>query len=93
MAWFRNHYVCARCSHKWSDAWPCMCDDDCPGCGARHMTPYESDDLTEIIEQRGDSFVVLWSLETAEHDPNYREPGKFKTRKQARAELSRSMLK
>jgi hypothetical protein len=21
-----------------------MCDDDCPYCGARHMSPYESED-------------------------------------------------
>lgn len=62
-----------------------MCDDDCPRCGARHMTPYKSDDLTTIIEPEGDEFVVLWSPETAEHDPDYRELGSFPTRCEAEA--------
>jgi hypothetical protein len=51
-------------------------------------TPYSSGsqsarswtDLTTIIEQDGDIFVVLWSPETAEHDPDYRELGTFPTR-------------
>jgi DNA-directed RNA polymerase subunit RPC12/RpoP len=45
MAWFRNHYRCARCGHEWSDEWSATCDDDCPNCGARHMSPYKSDDI------------------------------------------------
>ena len=44
MAWFRNFYECAECSRKWTDEWSAMCDDDCPYCGARHMSPYKSDD-------------------------------------------------
>jgi hypothetical protein len=52
------------------------------------MTPYESDDLTEVIERRGDKFVVLWSPETAEHDPDYRELGQFRSRAQAEAFLA-----
>lgn len=27
------------------------CEDDCPNCGARHMTPYESDDLTTVLSR------------------------------------------
>ena len=65
-----------------------MCDDDCPRCGARHMSPYESDDLTEVIEVCGDQFVVLWSPETAEHDPDYRELGRFPSREKALAFLA-----
>lgn len=87
MAWFLNHYQCARCHRDWTDEWSCMCDDDCPHCGARHMTPYESDDLTHVIEPHGNKFVVLWSPETAEHDPDYRELGEFPTRRQAEAFL------
>jgi LmbE family N-acetylglucosaminyl deacetylase len=52
------------------------------------MTPYESDDLTEIIQWRGDKFVVLWSPETAEHHPDYRELGRFTTRAEAKAFLA-----
>jgi hypothetical protein len=60
-----------------------MCDDDCSSCGARHMTPYDSDELTEVIERDRGEFVVLWSPETAGHDPDYRELGRFATREQA----------
>lgn len=88
MACFLNHYTCARCGCEWTDEWSCMCDDDCPECGARHMSPYDSDDLTEIIEEDGGEFVVLRSSETAEHDPAYCELGRFPTRQQAEAFLA-----
>jgi predicted nucleic acid-binding Zn-ribbon protein len=83
MAWYRNHYECGRCGHEWDDEWSCTCDDDCPSCGARHMSPHDSDELTEVIDQDQGEFVVLWSPETAEHDPDYRELGRFPTREAA----------
>ena len=88
MAWFRNHYTCARCDYEWEDEWSCMCDDDCPSCGARHMSPHDSDELTEIIERDGNEFVVLWSPETAGYAPDYRELGRFPTRTKAKAFLA-----
>lgn len=88
MAWYRNNYRCARCDHEWPDEWSCTCEDDCPDCGARHMTPYESDDLTTIIEPRGGEFIVLWSPETAEDHADYRELGRFQTRAQAESFVS-----
>jgi predicted nucleic acid-binding Zn-ribbon protein len=88
MAWYCSHYQCARCDHEWSDEWSCMCDDDCPDCGARHMSPLESDDLTEVIEKKGKEFVVLWSPETAEHDPAYCELGRFPSEAEAKAFLA-----
>jgi hypothetical protein len=60
-----------------------MCDDSCPHCGARDITPHTSEDLTTLIEKQKDGFVVLWSPETAEHDPDYRELGHFPTEQQA----------
>jgi len=81
MAWFLNHYKCDRCWRRWADEW---CDDTCPHCGARDMTPYNSEDLTELIEQFGDEFVALRSPASAEHDPDYQELGRFPSR--ARAE-------
>jgi hypothetical protein len=60
-----------------------MADDDCRLCGARHMSPYDSDDLTKVVKRDGGDFVVLWSPETAEHHPDYRELGRFSTREQA----------
>jgi hypothetical protein len=47
------------------------------------MTPFKSDDLTELVEQDGDEFVVLRSPDSAEHDPDYRELGRFPTRAKA----------
>jgi len=83
MAWFRNYYRCARCRHEWSDEWSATCDDDCPKCGARHMSPYDSDNLTVIMEQEGFCFAVLQSADTAEHDPDYRMIASFPDRGQA----------
>ncbi len=39
-----NHYRCDQCGHEWSDEWECAVDDDCPSCGARHISPTESED-------------------------------------------------
>jgi hypothetical protein len=47
------------------------------------MTPYESEELTTLIEEEGKEFVVLWSPETAEHDPDYCELGRFPSREKA----------
>jgi DNA-directed RNA polymerase subunit M/transcription elongation factor TFIIS len=43
-SFFVNFYHCERCDHEWEDVWSSMCDDDCPACGARHMSPYKSED-------------------------------------------------
>ena len=83
MAWFINRYECERCKEEWTDQWSCMCDDECPQCGARDMTPCESEELTMLIEPDGREFLVLWSPETAEHDPDYRELGRFPSRAKA----------
>lgn len=88
MAWFRNYYTCDRCHTRWEDEWSCTCDDDCPHCGARHMSPDNSDDLTEVITNDGRDYVVLQSPETAGHYPDYCELGRFQTRTQAEAFLA-----
>lgn len=64
MAWFLNLYKCDGCRRRWADEWSCMCDDTCPHCGARDMTPYASEELTTLIEEERGEFVVLWSPET-----------------------------
>jgi hypothetical protein len=83
MAWFLNFYKCERCKRRWTDEWSCMCDDECPHCGFRDMTPYNSEDLTGLIEEENKTYVVLRSPETAEDNPNYRELGRFRTRAEA----------
>ena len=77
MAWFRNHYHCGDCGTDWHDEWSCCCDDQCPNCGSKNWSPVESDDLTEVIETSGDSFVLLRSPPTAEHHPDYVAVAKF----------------
>jgi len=37
-----NHYTCPECGTDWQDEWSCAVDDDCPNCGARHISPHES---------------------------------------------------
>jgi predicted nucleic acid-binding Zn-ribbon protein len=91
MAWFANHYTCDRCGETWTDEWSCMCDDDCPHCGARHMSPDDSDDLTGIIEREKWAFVVLWSSDAAEHSPEYEEVARFRSEKLAKAYLDRRL--
>src|SRR4051812_46078232 len=61
---FRNFYQCARCGRGWTDVWPAQCDDDCPHCGARHMSPYKSEDLEESdhkIALLNDAFRTTFS--------------------------------
>lgn len=88
MAWFRNRYTCDRCHRDWEDEWSCMCDDDCPHCGARHMSPTDSKDLTDIILKEGRNYVVLRSPKSAGHYPDYCEIARFRTRKCAEAFLT-----
>jgi hypothetical protein len=52
------------------------------------MSPYDSDDLSTVIEESNGEFVVLWSPEVAEHAPDYRELGRFPTRAKAQAFLT-----
>jgi hypothetical protein len=44
---FLNHYECPRCDCAWSDAWSCQVDDDCPGCGLRHISPEYSSEFDD----------------------------------------------
>lgn len=83
MTWFRNHYECDECGETWADEWSCTCDDDCPNCGARHVSPVDSQDLTRIIVQRGSSFVVMRSAPAAEDEPHYLEVMSFAGRRDA----------
>jgi hypothetical protein len=43
------------------------------------MSPFDSENLTELIERDGNEFVAIRSPDTAEHDPAYRELGRFPT--------------
>ena len=71
MAWYRNFYHCTDCGTRWEDEWSCCCDDECPVCGSRNWSPYESEDLTEIVEERDGELVVLRSPDDADDRPKY----------------------
>ncbi len=88
MAWFLNFYRCDRCSRTWTDEWSCTCDDECPHCGCRDMSPFDSANLTEFILEEGGQFIVMRSPETAEHDPDYEESGRFSTHAEAEGFLA-----
>ena len=47
------------------------------------MSPFDSENLTEIIAPDGDAFIAIRSPDSAEHDPDYREFGRFPTREKA----------
>ena len=44
---FTNYYRCDQCGHEWEDVYECQPDDDCGNCGARHISPYKSEDYTD----------------------------------------------
>lgn len=46
---FLNHYKCPDCGYAWDDEWTATCDDDCPTCGARHISPESSEEIGEMI--------------------------------------------
>jgi DNA-directed RNA polymerase subunit RPC12/RpoP len=83
MAWFLNHYVCEDCEEKWSDEWSATCDDDCPHCGSRHMSPYKSIDLTDIVEEYEGKFLVYRSPDSAEDSAEYELIAECDTRQAA----------
>jgi hypothetical protein len=80
MAWFLNQYLCDECNREWQDEWSATCDDDCPYCGSRHMAPYDSIDLTEIIEEFKGKFMVYRSRDSAEDSADYELIGECNTR-------------
>lgn len=80
MAWYRNHYHCGDCGTDWEDEWSCGCDDECPNCESSDWSPVESEDLTEVVCETPDGFVVMRSPESAEDKPRYTPIAQFGTR-------------
>lgn len=90
MAWYVNHYHCSDCGSNREDEWSCCCDDECPNCGSRNWSPYASENLTEIVVQRGSMFVVLKSPDSADDKPRYAPVGQFATRADADSSLQKT---
>lgn len=72
MAWYCNEYRCPRCNCTWYDEWSCMCDDECPNCGCRHIGPIDAENLSVTVTQTHEGeFEIVYSSPNAEHDPAY----------------------
>jgi hypothetical protein len=86
MPWFRNLYCCSECGESWRDEWSSTCDDDCPHCGARHMSPSDSDDLSVIVAGPDEDgvYTVMRSAHDAGDSPNYQRV--FRTNSKERAQ-------
>jgi len=39
---FQNFYKCPDCKVKWDSEWSSMCDEECPDCGTKNISPYKS---------------------------------------------------
>jgi hypothetical protein len=55
------------------------------------MSPSHSEDLTEFILKDDDQFIAVRSPGSAEHDPDYKELGRFPTRAKAEEFLAEYM--
>ena len=76
MAWYLNQYVCPECKNEWDDEWSCCCDDICPNCECRHISPAKSIDLTTITEPIGEGKWRIWiSHPDAGDEPEYDSVG------------------
>ena len=71
---FLNYYRCDRCNHEWTDMWERQVDDDCGACGARHTSPYDSEDLDGEAEEDGELDVVRWEAAMKPGSPPYFKP-------------------
>lgn len=76
MAWFQNCYRCPSCSETWTDEWSCSCDDTCPSCGLKAVSPHKAVDLTYAVQKDiAVPFSHWWNVvrspDEAEHDPDY----------------------
>lgn len=40
----RNFYKCPNCGERWEDLWSCACDDQCPKCLTKNISPTHSED-------------------------------------------------
>lgn len=47
MTTYENEYRCPGCGHEWNDHADSGCDDECPECGERAVTPVRSDPVPE----------------------------------------------
>lgn len=85
MSWFRHHYICESCDGSWLGEAVLMVESDCPFCGVRDHFPYKSDDWSLVVEPARGKFVVLETVKSARHPPDYRRRKSFRTRAQAEA--------
>jgi hypothetical protein len=52
--YFEKEHRCETCGKTWTDVWDCLCNDDCPECGAEiepHRARAIDKDTKEPIDQ------------------------------------------
>lgn len=79
MAWYNNRYVCPECGAVWDSDWSARCNDECPDCECRDITPVSSDDLSVVVEPAGQGIWSVWSSPPdADDKPQYQLVGVLK---------------
>ncbi|MBB4315431.1 hypothetical protein [Roseospira marina] len=51
MTWYVNYYRCPACGHEWDSEWGTMCDEECPECDERAISPCDSEEISEDGER------------------------------------------
>jgi len=67
--WFINEYGCYRCGFEWQDEYDCRPDDDCPRCGASHISPHTS---TSASSPDSDPQPLVVQVEYADQEDGLR---------------------
>jgi hypothetical protein len=52
---FINYYRCPFDGTEWADVWSCCCNDMCPKCETKDITPYKSKEVIHTKVKRAGS--------------------------------------
>jgi hypothetical protein len=47
-----NYYSCPFDGAEWTDVWSCCCNDMCPKCETKDITPYKSQDVVHTKRRK-----------------------------------------
>lgn len=49
---FINYYRCPFDGEEWADVWSCCCNDMCPRCEKKDITPYKSKEVVHTKSRK-----------------------------------------
>ena len=82
MAWYNNRYRCPDCKAVWDSDWSSGCDEECPECEARNISPLWSENLSVVVEPQKDGSWTIWrSPPEADDKPRYKLVGVLEPKK------------